>query len=56
LPGRGVSVVVDRLRARIGTLTVSRSALSGEVGVAIEMLLTTAEQVRTTGRVPPDYA
>ena len=33
-----------------------QSALSGEVGVAIEMLLTTAEQVRTTGRVPPDYA
>jgi hypothetical protein len=28
----------------------------GEVGVAIEMLLTTAEQVRTTGRAPPDYA
>jgi hypothetical protein len=27
-----------------------------EVGVAIEMLLTTAEQVRTTGRAPPDHA
>jgi len=32
------------------------SALSGEVGVATEMLLTKADRCRTTGRAPTDYA
>ena len=50
--GRTAEVRVGAVRSA----PTAQAALSGEVGVAIEMLLTTAEQVRTTGRAPPDYA
>ena len=56
-PGRGQDCTASWRRA-IGTgAGLARDPRSaGKSTVAIEMLLTTAERVRTTGRAPPDYA
>src|SRR5437763_12571676 len=51
----GVSIAVPHHLAGAGALMVPRSALSREVGVATEMLLTKAEQVWDDG-APPGYA